>query len=76
MAMFKSWEEGKAEARAEARTETRAEAVLDVLDARGITVPDAARERILAQKDLEQLQRWLKKAVLASSISEVLADST
>jgi hypothetical protein len=70
MAMLKSWEEGKAEA----RTETRAEAVLDVLDVRGITVPDAARERILAQKDLEQLRRWLKRAVVASSVGEVIDD--
>jgi hypothetical protein len=50
--------------------------VLTVLDVRGITVPDAARERILAEKDLEQLRRWLKRAAVASSISEVLDDPT
>jgi hypothetical protein len=74
MAMLKSWEEGKAEARAEARTETQANAVLTVLRARGITVPDAARERILAEKNLEQLKLWLEKASLASSIGDVLDD--
>ena len=68
MAMVKSWEEGKAEARAE----TRADDVLTVLRVRGIAVPDAARERILAQKDLEQLKRWHEKAIVASSIGEVL----
>jgi hypothetical protein len=35
-------------------------------------VPDAARDRILAQKDLEQLYRWFEKAAVASSIGEVL----
>jgi hypothetical protein len=68
MAMIKSWEEGKAEA----RTETQADAVLTVLQVRGIAVPDAARERILAQKDLKLLKRWLEKAVVASSVSEVI----
>jgi len=72
MAMIKSWEETRAEARAEALTETRADAVLTVLQARGVDVPDAARERILAQKDFELLKRWLVKAVVASSIDEVI----
>jgi hypothetical protein len=70
MAMHKTWEEG----RAEARTETQANAVLTVLHVRGIAVPDAACERILAQKDLEQLKRWLEKAAVAASIGEVIGD--
>jgi hypothetical protein len=78
MAMLKSWEEGKAEARAEARAETRVEerayAVLTVLRVRGIEIPEAARERILAQKDVDQLARWLEKAVVASTIGEVIDD--
>ncbi len=50
MAMIKSWEE----TRTEARTETRADAVLTVLHASpALPCLDAARERILAQKDLE-----------------------
>jgi hypothetical protein len=72
--MLKSWEEGKAEARAEGRAEARADDVLTVLRVRGIAVPDAARERILAQKDLEQLKRWHEKAIVASSIEEVIDD--
>jgi len=66
--MYKTWEEGRAEARAE----TLAEDVLTVLRVRGIAVPDAARDRILAQKDQEQLKRWLEKAVVATSIGEVI----
>ena len=66
MAMLKSWEEGRAEA--------RADDVLTVLRVRGIAVPAAARARILAQKDLEQLKRWHEKAIVASSIEEVIDD--
>lgn len=86
MAMIKSWEEGRAEARAEGRAEGRAEAraeariesqvesVLTVLQARGIAVSDAARERIRTQTDLELLKRWLVKAVDAKSIDDVFDD--
>lgn len=49
-------------------------AVLTVLRARGITVPDDTRERILAQKDAELLQRWLEKAVVAASAAEVVGE--
>jgi hypothetical protein len=56
----------------EGRAEGAAHALLTVLGVRGIAVPDAARERILAQKDPEWLERWLTKAVLAASIGEVI----
>jgi hypothetical protein len=66
--MYNSW----ADIRIEARTEAHIRAVLTVLRARGIAVPVAARKRILAQKNLKQLERWLAKASVASSIEEVL----
>jgi hypothetical protein len=44
------------------------------LRVRGIAVPEATRERILAQKDPEQLDRWLEKAVVATSLAEVLGE--
>jgi len=72
MAMYKTWEEGRAEARTEGRTEARARDVLTVLRVRGIAVPEAARQHIEAQKDLEQLERWLEKASIATSIGEVI----
>ena len=71
MAMLKSWEEGKAEA----RTETQANAVLAVLRVRGIAVSDAALDRIRGEKNLAQLERWLEKAVIASSVAEVIDGS-
>ncbi len=61
-----------AQGRAEGRAEEAARAVLTVLQARGLAVPDAARERILAQKDPERLERWLEKAVVAGSVTAVL----
>ena len=64
--------EGRTEGRDEGRTEEAARAVLTVLRVRGIAVPDAARERILAQKDPVQLERWLERAILAVSIAEVI----
>jgi hypothetical protein len=54
------------------RTEEAARAVLTVLRVRGIAVPDAVRERILAQKDPERLERWLEKAAVAASVGAVL----
>jgi len=56
-------------------TEEAARAVLIVLRVRGIAVPDAVRELILAQKDLERLERWLEKAVVAASVTAVLDES-
>jgi hypothetical protein len=37
-------------------------------------VSDGARQRIQAQKDPEQLERWLEKAAVASSIGDVIDD--
>ena len=70
MTMRRSWED----ARTEGRTEKGANDVLTVLRVRGIAVPDAARQRILAEKDLAQLERWLEKAIVATSIGEVIDD--
>jgi hypothetical protein len=64
--------EGRNEGRTEGRTEEAARAVLTVLRARGIDLPEAARDRILSQKDPERLERWLEKAVLVASVVEML----
>src|SRR5262245_36430151 len=56
---------GRKEGRKEGRAEEAARAVLTVLRARGIDVPEATHERILAQTDLERLERWLEKAAVA-----------
>jgi hypothetical protein len=66
--------QGRAEGRTEGRTEEAARNLLAVLRVRGIAVPDAVRERILAQKDPERLERWLEKAAVAVSAAAVLDD--
>ena len=69
-------DEGRTQGRDEGRTQGRAEeaarAVLTALRVRGLAVPDAARARILAQKDPERLERWLEKAIFAASLEDVL----
>ncbi|HET9212696.1 MAG TPA: hypothetical protein VFR03_19985 [Thermoanaerobaculia bacterium] len=64
--------QGRAEGRTEGRTEEAAHALLTVLRARGLAVPEAARERILSQKDPERLERWLERAVVAASVDAAL----
>jgi hypothetical protein len=64
--------EGEAKGEAKGEVVARACDVLTVLRVRGIAVPDAARERILAQNDPVRLEGWLEKAALAASVAEVL----
>jgi hypothetical protein len=72
MAMQQTWEY----ARTEGRTETRAGDVLTVLRVRGSRCPDAARRQIRAERDLARLERWLERAIVASSIAEVIDDAS
>jgi len=64
--------QGSSEGLYQVRIEEAARNLLTVLRARGFAVPDAVRERILAQKDLERLERWLEKAVGAASVAAVI----
>jgi hypothetical protein len=54
--------------------EGEARALLTVLRVRGIAVPDAARERILTEKDPARIERWLERAPVTASIADVLDD--
>lgn len=56
------------------RSEASAEAILTVLEARGIAVSSAQREEILRCHDLDRLDRWLRRAVLASSAAEITSE--
>ena len=58
-------EEGKAEA--------KAEAVLTVLDGRGLTVTAAQRKQVLACTDLALLDVWLRGAGTTASVKALLA---
>jgi hypothetical protein len=68
--------DARIEGRAEGSTEALVNAVLTVLRVRGIAVPDAARQRIQAERDLGRLERWLERASVASSVAEVIDDAS
>lgn len=63
-----SYIDGWVEARPEARAETRtlARAVLDVLEARGLRLPDALAARVAQCNDAATLGRWLAAAATAA----------
>jgi hypothetical protein len=80
MAMQQTWEDARTEGRTEGLTEgliaAQVKALLTVLRARGIPVPDAAQQRIQAERDLARLERWIERASVASSIAEVIDDAS
>jgi Arc/MetJ-type ribon-helix-helix transcriptional regulator len=79
--------QGRAEGREEGRQEGRQEgleegqekgrlegglmALFKVLDARGLEVDDASRQRLMACTDLSQLEEWLREAVTVRSVQEL-----
>ena len=67
--------EGHTEGRTEGRTEGQAlgeaQAVLTVLEARGLAPTAEQRQRILACTDLEQLNTWVRKAVTLADVEEL-----
>jgi Uma2 family endonuclease len=64
----------RAQAEAERARAALARALLRVLRASGIAVEDSERERILAERDAERLERWLEKATTAGSLAEIISD--
>ncbi|MEV3870913.1 hypothetical protein [Streptomyces sp. NPDC049906] len=54
--------------------EGRAEALVDVLEMRGLTVTDEARERITGTTDAETLTAWLAKALTATTVDDLFTD--
>jgi len=63
----------KREAAGEARG--KAEAILSVLESRGLAVSADQRQEILRCADLACLDRWPRRAALAASTAEVIASS-
>jgi hypothetical protein len=48
-----------------------AQSILTVLSARGLTLSDAEREKVLACSDPKKLQRWLRRSVTARTVAAV-----
>jgi predicted transposase/invertase (TIGR01784 family) len=70
--MRASLAKGRAEGRAEGEAKGKADALLQLLEARGIAVPEDARVRIMACQDIAQLETWLRRAATAAAVDEVL----
>jgi hypothetical protein len=49
-------------------------ALLAILNARGIPVPDDARARITGCTDLDQLETWVRRAATATTIQDLFID--
>lgn len=67
-------EEGRQEGRQEGLQQGRAEAIIEVLDDRGITMKKSDRERVLSCTDTETLRNWLRAALTVSRISDLFAN--
>ncbi|MGC5365815.1 hypothetical protein ACPXCE_29815, partial [Streptomyces sp. DT24] len=63
--------EGKAEGRAEGRVEGQAEAVLLILDRRGLPLTDEAVHRIRTCTDPDTLHHWLERAITATTTEDL-----
>ena len=68
---FMIFEEMLREERAEGRVEGKAEDVLEFLEDLG-EIPEYVRERIMNEKNLQTLTRWLRLAAKADSFQEFL----
>jgi hypothetical protein len=64
--------EGEARGEAKGRAEGEARAVLAILRARGIPVPEDIRTRITTCTDLNQLDTWVHRAATATTIHDLL----
>jgi hypothetical protein len=65
---------GRIEGRNEGRNEGRAAAVIAVLAARGLEVPDQVRDRVMGCTDPATLDRWIALAVTAGSAEDVVRE--
>ena len=72
--MQSTWEKARKIGHDEGKAEGKADAVLGVLQARGISVTDSERNRIMTERDPSRLATWLKKAIVATSAAEVIAE--
>lgn len=72
--------EAEARAKAEAQgkilgeAKGKAESILKILTARGVTSSEEQQEEILSSKDLARLDRWLLRALQASTVEEVISE--
>ena len=66
--------EGRAQGLAEGEAKGQAKALLTILEARGLAVTDEIRQQILDCRDLEQLDRWTRRAFSINSADGLTSD--
>ena len=64
---------GLAEGQAKGKVAGKAEAVLAVLDARGLAPTPEQRARVVSCQDVGQLDRWLRLAATAAHAADVFS---
>ena len=64
---------GREEGFREGSIVAKAQDVLACLEARGLEVPVEVRDRVLASTDLDELDRWIRRAAIISDARELLA---
>ncbi len=62
----------KAQGRQEGEAKGLVKAVIQVLEVRGVRIDDASRQRIQSCMDVATLERWHKRALTTTRLSEVL----
>jgi hypothetical protein len=68
---FGTFATGRAEGEMVGEARGEARAVLLVLEARGLTVSEEVRQRLLACKDIAQLDRWVERATTAQEVADL-----
>ena len=66
--------EGEARGEARGKARGKAEAVLKLLNARGLAPTDEQRRQVTSSTDPVQLDLWFDRAITASTAAEVFAD--
>jgi flagellar biosynthesis/type III secretory pathway protein FliH len=66
-------QQGIQQGKTEGEARGKAESVLAIFEARGLTVSAEQRAQILESKNVDELDRWLRKAVTAASAAELFS---
>jgi Uma2 family endonuclease len=67
-------EQRRAEGQVEGRAQGKAEMLIAILTSRGLALDEAARARILGERDFERFDDWVARALSCTTISELLAE--
>jgi len=67
-------EQGRREGEREGRAQGEANALLTILQTRGLQLTEEQRQRIVSCNDIEQLDAWVRKAVTATSVEDLFTE--